>query len=160
MSTKWEIRRNEKTSINKLEIHIIELKKAKKEYNKNKDNKKAQWMMFMNNPESKEVKTIMEENRGIKEAVVTVRKMSKEERMQRLEDLRLKAIIDEKSSYDTGLHKGIEIGEKNKKEEIIRSKKETIIKIIKSMLKADININIISEVTNLSIEEIEKIKNI
>ena len=39
-----------------IEIRILELKKAKEMYKKDKNNKKAQWLMFLENPESKEVK--------------------------------------------------------------------------------------------------------
>ena len=47
----------------KLEIHIIEIPKAIKEYKNNKENEVLQWMMFLNEPESMEVEEIMKENK-------------------------------------------------------------------------------------------------
>lgn len=63
---------------------------------------------------------------------------------------------DEKSSYDTGLHQGqkkgvkegIEIGEKNKE-----------IQTVKAMLRERASLEFISKVTNLTLEQIENIKN-
>ncbi len=92
---------------NYIEIHILELEKVKNTYLKDKDNEKAQWMLFLDHPNSKEVQKIMEENKEIKEATVEVRKMSEDEKLQRLADLREKAIMDEKAIYAAGLDKGI-----------------------------------------------------
>ena len=45
-----------------------------------KDKKqKAQWMMFLDDPNTMEVKEIMEKNEDIKNAVVTVHEMSEDE---------------------------------------------------------------------------------
>ena len=51
-----------------LEIDIIELPKAIKEYQGNKENEVLKWMMFFENPEDLEVIKIMEENEDIKRA--------------------------------------------------------------------------------------------
>ena len=99
METKWRIREDENTKIiltDALEIHIIELSKAKDAYKKDKENRKVQWMMFLDNPNTEEVGKIMEENKEIKEAVVEVHKMSEDEKIRKLADLREKAIMDEK----------------------------------------------------------------
>ena len=53
--------------------------------------------------------------------------------------------------YSDGIKKGIEQG-------IEQGIKEKTIEIIKSMLKKELDINLISEITNRSIEEINKIK--
>ena len=53
--------------------------------------------------------------------------------------------------YSDGIKKGIEQG-------IEQGIKEKTIEIIKSMLKKELDINLISEITNESIEEINKIK--
>ena len=113
METKWRIREDEDTEIiltDALEIHIIELSKTKREYETNKENRKVQWMMFLDNPNTEEVGKIMEENKEIKEAVVEVHKMSKDEKIRKLAELREKAIMDEKEIYSTGYHKGEKIG--------------------------------------------------
>ena len=80
METKWRIREDENTKLiltDALEIHIIELSKIKREYKKNKENRKVQWMMFLDNPNTEEVEEIMEENKEIREAVVEVHKILK-----------------------------------------------------------------------------------
>ena len=60
--------------------------------------------MFLDNPNTEEVGKIMEENKEIKEAVVEVHKMSKDEKLRKLAELREKAIMDEKEIYSTGYH--------------------------------------------------------
>ena len=92
------------------EIRIINLKRVREAYQKDKDNKKNQWVMFLEDPNSKEVKEIMEKNEDVKKAVVTVREMSEDEKMERLAELRQKAIMDEKALYNTGIREGTEIG--------------------------------------------------
>ncbi len=158
METIWRLRNDEKSEMiltDKIEIHIIELKKVKEEYLRNSKDSKTQWMMFMNNPEDKEVSSIMKENKGIKEAVVTVREMSEDEKMIRLAELREKAIMDEKSCYDTGLQDGRKEGVQ---EGIQKGMKESTIKMIKSMLKEKVDIALISKISEMPIEEIKKIK--
>ncbi len=99
----------------KLEIHIIQLPKAIKEYKESKENKESkflQWMMFLNEPECVEVDEIMKENREIKEAKVTLRELSQDEENQRIAELREKHILDTQDIYETGLNEGLKKGEK------------------------------------------------
>ena len=105
MCTKWQIREEENPKLiltETLEVDIIELSKVKEEYEKNKENEKAQWIMFLDNPNSEEVKEIMKKNEEIKEAVVTVHHMSKDEKLRKLAELREKAIMDEKAIRRAG----------------------------------------------------------
>lgn len=132
---------------NKFEIHILELEKVKEEYRKNKDNKKAQWLLFLDDPEAEEVKEIMKKNEGVKEAVIEVRKLSQDEKLQRMADLREKAIMDEKAIYQAGLDNGKEEGET-----------KAIKEMTKKLLKKGMKIETIAEITGLTIEEIEKLK--
>lgn len=135
----------------KIEIDIIELKKAERAYNRNKQDKKSQWMMFMNNPEDEEVDKIMEKNEAIKKAKIEVVKMSQDEKIRKLAELREKAIRDEKSCYNTGLHEGINKG-------IEQGEKQAKIEIAKQLLNRNMPIEEIAEITALAIEEIEKLK--
>ena len=96
--------------------------------------------------EYKEVQELVEKNEEIKEATIEVEKMSEDEKMQRLAFLREKAILDEKDIYRAGIDKG----EKN-------GRKEEKIEIAKEMLKKGIDTDLISEITKLTKEEIEKI---
>ncbi len=157
METIWDIRerKNEKLMLtDKLELRIIELSKAKEEYMKNKTSKKAQWMMFINNPNEVEVQEIMKENKEIEEAVVEIREMSEDEKLERLAFLREKAIMDEKAIYAAGLDKGELHG---KEEGIKEGKKEKQLEIARKMKKEDLPIELISKITELTKEEIEKL---
>ena len=148
--SKWQIREEEnvtKILTDKLELHIITISKAIKEYkedNKNKENRLLQWMMFLNDPECVEVDEIMKENKEIKEAEVTLRKLSEDEENQRIAELREKHILDTQDIYETGL----EEGEKTEKR-----------KIAKKLLDKNMPIEQIIEITELTKEEISKIQN-
>ena len=153
METIWNIieRKNKNLMLtDKLELHIIELRKAREEYEKNKSNKKAQWMMFINNPNEMEVQEIMKENKEIEEAVVIIKEMTEDEKLERLAFLRQKAIMDEKAIYAAGLDKGEIKGRET-------GIKENQIEVAKKMKEKNIDINIIEEITKLTKEEIEKL---
>ena len=162
METIWHIVEDNNPKLiltNKFEIHILELGKVKDEYRKNKENKKAQWLLFLDNPEMKEVKEIMENNKEVKEAVIKVREMSEDEKLQRLADLREKAIMDEKAIYQAGLNNGEEKGKKLGRAEGEKiGREKTMKEVAKKLLKQNIEIENIAEITGLTIEEIEKLK--
>ena len=173
METKWRIREDENTKLiltDALEIHIIELSKIKREYKKNKENRKVQWMMFLDNPNTEEVEEIMEENKEIREAVVEVHKMSKDEKIRKLAELREKAIMDEKEIYSTGYHKGEKSGYgkgkidgeklgyvKGEQSGYDKGQKNEKIKIAKILKEKGMSKEEISEITKLSIKEVEEI---
>ena len=143
----------------KLELHIITIPKAIKEYkedNKNKENRLLQWMMFLNDPECVEVDEIMKENKEIKEAEVTLRELSEDEENQRIAELREKHMLDTQDIYETGLDEGYKRGEKAGK---IEGSNEEKIKIAKKLLDKNMSIEQIIEVTELTKEEISKIQN-
>ena len=111
----WKIMDNKtggKILTDKLEIDIIELPKIKGR-EKEKD-KLLDWLYFLENPKSERVTEKMGENKEIKEATEKLDSLSEDERMQRIADLRLKAIMDEKAIYA----KGLEDGEKKREEEL------------------------------------------
>ena len=125
----------------KFELDIIMLPKIKgKEAIKGE---LLDWLYFLENPKSERVVKRMEENKELKQAVEKVDGLSEDERMQRIADLRQKAIWDEKAAWAGGLHQG---------------KKEEKIEIAKNMLKEKCNMELISKVTGLSKEEIERIE--
>ena len=131
----------------KLEIHIIEIPKAIKEYKNNKENEVLQWMMSLNEPESMEVEEIMKENKEIEQAKIILRELSEEEENQRIAELREKHILDTQDIYETGIERGRIEGEKSEK-----------INIAQKLLKMNISIEKIADITELSKAEIEKIK--
>ena len=112
--------------------------------------------MFLEDPNSKEVKEIMEKNEDVKKAIITVKEMSEDEKMERLAELREKAIRDEKALYNTGIREGKELGEKIGREKGIKENKRAI---AKKMLSKGIRVKEIIELTGLTEEEIEELKN-
>lgn len=157
METVWNVieRKNKNLMLtDKLELHIIELRKAKEEYMKNRANKKAQWMMFINNPNEAEVQKIMKENKEIEEAVVEIREMTEDEKIERLAFLRQKAIMDEKAIYAAGLDKGELRG---KEVGIKEGEKRNQLEVAKRMKAKGMDIDTIIEITELTKDEIEKL---
>ena len=149
METKWkliETKNRTKILTDLIEINIINLKKALKEYKKDKTNQKAQWMLVLDNPDSREVKEIMKENKDIKECVITVKEMSEDEKMQRLAFLRQKAIMDEKAIRRAGYKDGVEQG-----------LKQGAIEIAKKLIKEGKDVKYISDLTGIDEEEINEI---
>ena len=128
-----------------LEIRILELEKVRKAYSDNKDDEKAQWLLFLDDPNSQEVKEIMEKNYKIKDATFIVREMSEDEQMQRIADLREKAIMDEKAIYAAGIEQG---------------KLEQQENIVKKLYKMKKTIMEISQIVDMTEDEIKKILNI
>lgn len=139
--TIWHIREDRnhrKILTNNLELHIIEVQKVKEEYEKNKNDKLLQWIMFLLNPESKEVDNIMVKNKEVEEAKKELISLSQDEENQRIADFRERELRDKIDIYETG-----------KDEE-----RETI---ITNLLKMKMPIDKIIEATNATKEEIDKI---
>ena len=88
----------------------------------------------------------MEESKEIKEAVEKLDSLSEDERMQRIADLREKAILDEKAIYAKGLDDGIKEGKQKEK-----------LEIAKKLKKEGMNTELIAEITGLKIKEIAEI---
>lgn len=90
-------------------------------------------------------------NKELKKAQKVLEEISQDEHERYLAELRQKYIMDQKAiedaGYDKGLKDGIEQG-KNKQNEII----------VKKMKKQNIDIKVISDITGLSIKEIEGLK--
>lgn len=178
IGVKWQIRdeiSGKRILTNKLEIIIIELSKAREIYKKNPKNAICQWMMFLDNPNKSEVKQIMKENEDIKKAIDELEKVSGNEKIRRIAELKEKYIKDEQASieyaqntgYKTGLEKGknigraegIAIGEaKGKSLGKAEGRATEKMQIAKAMLKENTNIEFIAKVTGLTEEEIEQLK--
>ena len=157
LGIKWQIRDNKtgkRVLTDRLEIVIIELPKARRIYNQDKDNKISQWMMFLDQPNDKEVSNIMAKNEDIRKAIEELEQVSGDEKLQRIAELREKAIRDEHAAMSYAIEKRIE-GTEEKKEEH-NGKKEKTVDIAKKMLKENLPIELIEKITGLSKEEIQK----
>ena len=147
--SKWHLSNDDTHMVltNKLELVILELPKAKKIYSKSPDDKACQWMMFLNNPDSEEVKHIMSINENIKRAYEKLKCISNDEKTIRMAELRERAIKDEKTAIAYATKKGVEQG-----------KEQATINTAKKMLKEKIDIDTISKITELTKNEILKMK--
>ncbi len=146
----------------KLEIHFIELPKFLK--SKEQGNKKLrQWLEFICNERKEEISVAVRENEKIAKANSEWEYLKGDEAVKRLAFLREKWIRDYDSGVKNAEEEGIAIGEKRGKKigeargkEIGEKKGREEIAI--KMIKKKMDENLISEVTNLTITEIEKIK--
>ena len=123
--SKWKIIEEKERKLiltNALEIHILELPKLKKE--KGEETKLVKWLKFIQDPESEEVKKYMKENKEIKEAGEKLKVISEDEKMQRIAELKLKAIMDKKAEIDFATEKGFDMGKVEEKKEIAKKMKE------------------------------------
>ena len=89
----------------------------------------------------------MKDNKDINKAIDELEQVSGNEKLRRIAELKEKYIRDEQASIEYAQNEGYRQGEA-----------ERNIEIAKNMLKENINIELISKVTGLSLEEIENLK--
>lgn len=150
--TNWKIIETEERKvilIEYMEIVIIELPKIYKE-KRNRGDKLLEWLYFLENPKSEEVKKIMDENEGVKKTKEKLEEISQDEIMQRINDWKVmgeyQEYTKEKRAKEEGTEIGKKIGEEKKQKEIAENMKNEKIKI-----------EIIEKVTGLSKVEIENL---
>lgn len=155
--TKWKIIETEishKVLTEKFEIDIIELPKAKKLLEKNKNKKENQklllWLKFLINPESVGVAE-MDENEEVKKAQEELEKLKQDEIDSWYALRRQGAVVDEKLRLSYATRKGLEQGMK-------RGIKSEKIEIAKKMIEQGIDINDIIICTGLNKEKVKKIE--
>ena len=172
LHTKWNIREEKHTEIvltQKLEFHIINLKRME---NKEPEVEKEllNWCKFIINPESLGEEE-MEENKNIEKAKKVLEKISQDEKERDLAYRRERAIRDQNAIRQAGYFDGREEGKREGKIEGLKEGKEEGLKegikkgridekidIAKNMLLKNVDIQLISEFTNLTIDEINDIK--
>jgi len=107
------------------------------------ETKLEQWMQFISQKDEKGVKIAMEGNKEVRKANEEYEYLTGDEEERRLAYLRDKAIRDEKTMLAGSREEGI---------------KENKIEIAKNMLKKGMDLSVISEITNLTVEEIKAIE--
>ena len=169
LDTKWKIisdKNDKKILTDDLELHIIEIPKARRILEKDKYNRIAQWLMFLDDPNTERVEEIMKENEEVKKANGVLHEMSEDEELQWLAELREKWDLDERSArqsaIDRGLAEGRERGlkeglEEGIKEGIKEGRKEGINEIAKRLKQMNMKIEDIQKATGLTKEEIEQL---
>ena len=150
LGVKWQIREEltgKRVLTDRLELIIIEIPKAIRLYAKMPQNPICQWMMFLDNPNQKEVASIMKENKAIKKAIGELEQVSGDEKIRRIAELKEKYIRDEQASLEYAKDEGYKTG-----------KEEGKIEIARNLLKENARIEFISKVTGIPKKEIEKLK--
>lgn len=136
----------------KFEIAIIEIPKYRKGYKKNE--KLDTWLKFIDNPEEMNMEDIHNDE-SIEQAQELLEKISQDEYERELEWKRELFQMDLKAYKATALEKGMKEGLEKGIEKGIEKEK---IRIAKSLLEKNIDLQVISECTGLSIAEIENLK--
>lgn len=159
--TKWKIReeRNKELILtNDFEIHIIEIEKAIKSLEENKQDKIAQWMSFFDNPNSMEVKFMSEENKDINEALEQLRRLSSNKQLREIIEREERIERDRRAELQFAIEEGLEQGrEKGIKEGIKEGIKKEKKNIINKFLEKGMKIEEISELLEMTKEEIENL---
>ena len=162
IGVKWQIRdeiTGKRILTDRLELIIIELPKARRMYKTNPSNTICQWMLFLDNPNQKEVVQIMKENKDINKAIDELEQVSGNEKLRRIAELKEKYIRDEQSSIEYAQDEGFKQGEaKGRAEGETKGRNERNMEIAKNLLKQNVAIDIISNATGLSPEEIKSLK--
>ena len=137
-----------------MEIYIIELPKFDR-YKEKTDKKLNSWVKFIENPEVVDMK----ENKEVSKAKKVLEEISQDEHERYLAELRQKYIMDQKAIEDAGFDKGLKVGIQQGIQQGIQSgMQQEKIAIAKNMKIQNIDIETISKVTGLSIDEIKNLK--
>ena len=152
--TKWNIREEEYQKIvltDVMEIYIIELNKFKDYKEKSNHNSLNSWIEFIESPEVVDMS-----NKEIQKAKKVLEEISQDEHEQYLAELREKYIMDQKAIEDAGYDKGLKAGiEQGIKQGIKQGINREKLQIAKKMLNEKINLDTISQITGLSIQELK-----
>lgn len=143
--------------------NLEEINMTENEYEKDKKNKKEaekkleDWLTFIIHEDQEKIDKI--ENEYIQKAEKELKALNADPYERRLAYLREKAIIDEQWAISTALERGEIAGKKEgKKEGKQEGKQEEKIEIAKKMLKEHFDLETIMKITELTKEEIEKLK--
>ena len=163
-ATKWNFREEDYPEFvltDALEIYIMELPKLTK-YAKNTNKERLNlWAEFIKNPEVKimenkeDDENTIETKKSIKEAQERYEQLKRDKHEMELAELREKYILDQNSLIETGYNHGKEDGLAEGTNNGRRLEK---LDNAKKMLEIGIDIKTISEITELSEEEVEKLK--
>ena len=127
--------------------YFIELPKFRKQ-NPDMNEKINQWLAFIDDYDREMVKVAEEKNEKLKKARIEMNYLTGKAETRRLAELREKWEMDRVSAINHATRKGIEEGEK----------KNSIV-IAKKLLKLNMPLEQIIEITELTKEEIENIQN-
>ncbi len=141
--------------------YMIELQKFKKK--KPKVGDLLEKWLYVIGGDTKMIEECKNENEEIKEAVEQLTQMSADEYERELYEIRERSICTYNTEMNEARRKGLEEGEEKGKKEglkegIRQGEKESKIAIAKKLLKKDMSVQEIAEITELSEKEIETLK--
>ena len=144
----------EEIVIDNIEWWFIELPKFRKMH-KNIDNKIDQWLLFIDDEEKELVKMAEEKNQTLQKAREKMNYLTGDAAVRRLAELREIWELDYNSDINYAREKGEKSGLKRGRKE---GEQKKSIEIAKKLLKLQMPIEQISEITSLTEEEINNIK--
>ena len=124
-----------------IEINTLELTKIPKTTD---NTKKCEWLQFLKAEKEEEFEMLATKNSVIERAYVELKRLSQDEETRMIFESRQKAILDEISRNKSAAEKGRQEGK---------------IQVAKQMLDDGVDSGFVMKYTELSIEEIQKIKN-
>lgn len=138
-----------------LEIHFLELKKLlDPEIPRDENDPLVMWMEFIDG-NREVIDMLSKKNDDINYAYDLLKVISKDKEARMAYEAKMAAIRDEMTRLKVAKEEGIEIGLQKGK---IEGMKETQRKTAENLLMLGMDVNLIAKATELSIEEIEKIK--
>lgn len=149
MHNVYHLKENEtnETLTDLLEINFIEMKKFKKEIQKeNKDEKLEMWLNLITDPNSEEVEEMAQIHEDLRKAREVLASISCDKETRQLAEMREKAILDKISFEDGARRAGYEEGELKKAKSIALNLLDVL------------DDKVISEKTGLSIEEVKELR--
>ena len=183
--TIWNLRETDYLSYiltDNIELHVLEIPKIKKLGIDIKKDELALWLSFINNPRDKEVLKMVKKGSALDQAMEELKKLSGDPGFNEIVQARAKEIMDDvsfrsaakrqgiregfeegkeqgiKEGKEQGIKEGKEQGIKEGKEQGIKEGKEREkIKIAQMLLKSNVEIDVIQNVTGLDKNEIMKI---
>ena len=165
--TVWHYREEnhrEKILTKNTEVHILELQKYKR--HKKQTGEIDPWLEFFINPYGEEVQNMARTRAELEEAVRQLRLLNADEEVQQLADAEDWARYDYNSAMsemmEKGMEKGLEAGRAKGRAEgfaegLSKGQAKGRAELVKKMLEKKMDINLISELTGLTKEEIEKL---
>ena len=149
--------KEEKEATNTFEMHFIELPKFKQK-NPDCNTKLEQWLWLIDGSKEEKVKMSAKENEEVNKTVEELNKLSKDpDEVAKYEEREwsiMRYDVEMKTNRELGEKEGEARGLKIGKEQ---GRKEEITKIIKKLYSLNIPIEKISEITEMCIEDVQKI---
>lgn len=134
-----------------IKFYYVELPKFRRQ-RVDYENKTTQWLTFIDSENPERMIEIVKKNEVVKKAQEELEYLQGDEAFKRKLELREKYERDIASAKYCGKQEGIKKGIETGREEILRV-------VVKNLLKKSIDIETIEEITGLTKEEIEGIKN-